>query len=407
MPMSDRDWYRGKHPSACTCVDCGRRRRGASSRSGRQRILPGVHSGRSRSRGDRSCPTCSGGGTALQGWDTDLGGRILRCPTCPGKGVVPSDHPLLSRGKPDRRANRGDAREGSKPTAAESVPNNIFQRLFRRGDTVSGPTSSKESTSPPPSKDKSPAVQRFVEGREDVLVPPTSDSEAGQGQRPYSGPPASSAGNSGNGEIIHLNSRRPGLGCGGWGFIASLVILLALISVVLLNENTDIGAGISDFMVRVGISDPRPTPTVPALALAPSPTPTTIPPAPSPADTAVVSTSTATPSPTGAPMPRPTFTATPRPIPTVAPAAYAIEVVKTELLNDGQVDILLTVRNDGGEAGEELATMEMSVDSGVLETINVIDRLSPGESKSFALTRRSPALTRWSSGSATRTRRST
>ena len=26
MPIEDRDWYRGKHPSACTCVRCTSRR---------------------------------------------------------------------------------------------------------------------------------------------------------------------------------------------------------------------------------------------------------------------------------------------------------------------------------------------------------------------------------------------
>ena len=60
--------------------------------------------------------------------------------------------------------------------------------------------------------------------------------------------------------------------------------------------------------------------------------------------------------------------------------------MRTELLENGQVDILITVVNEGGETGEELTTVEMRVDSGVEETINIMGSLSPGESRTLALT---------------------
>ncbi len=34
MPLSDRDYIRGKHPAACTCVDCTRRRTARSQQGG-------------------------------------------------------------------------------------------------------------------------------------------------------------------------------------------------------------------------------------------------------------------------------------------------------------------------------------------------------------------------------------
>ena len=58
----------------------------------------------------------------------------------------------------------------------------------------------------------------------------------------------------------------------------------------------------------------------------------------------------------------------------------------TELLENGQVDILITVVNEGGEAGEELTTIDMRMDSGIEETINIMGRLAPGESRTLALT---------------------
>ena len=32
LPLSDRDYVRGSHPAACTCVDCSRRRMVRSQR---------------------------------------------------------------------------------------------------------------------------------------------------------------------------------------------------------------------------------------------------------------------------------------------------------------------------------------------------------------------------------------
>ena len=45
MPLTDRDYYRGEHPAACTCVDCTRRLLG---RPGSHRPRPIYHGGRKR-----------------------------------------------------------------------------------------------------------------------------------------------------------------------------------------------------------------------------------------------------------------------------------------------------------------------------------------------------------------------
>ena len=34
MPLSDRDYVRGQHPAACTCVDCTRKRADRSQSGG-------------------------------------------------------------------------------------------------------------------------------------------------------------------------------------------------------------------------------------------------------------------------------------------------------------------------------------------------------------------------------------
>ena len=34
LPLSDRDYVRGSHPAACTCVDCSRRRMARSQGGG-------------------------------------------------------------------------------------------------------------------------------------------------------------------------------------------------------------------------------------------------------------------------------------------------------------------------------------------------------------------------------------
>ncbi len=130
---------------------------------------------------------------------------------------------------------------------------------------------------------------------------------------------------------------------------------------------------------------PTPTPTAPALAVIPSPTTPPVQVVPVQA----VPTSTATPTPTSAPKPQPTTTATRIPTATLtpAPAKYSIEVVGMELLDSGQVDFLLEVKNEGDLERDEIAQVEMVVDNGVHELVNIIGKLSPGESRSFVFTR--------------------
>ena len=120
---------------------------------------------------------------------------------------------------------------------------------------------------------------------------------------------------------------------------------------------------------------PSPIPTVPATH---TPVPTVAP--------------TATVQPTSTPKPPPTVTATrtPRPIPTALPAApsveFAIQVVSATALSNGQVDFVLEVKNEGDLLGE-FTQVEMAVDGGEAELVNIISDLAPGESKTFAFTR--------------------
>ena len=121
---------------------------------------------------------------------------------------------------------------------------------------------------------------------------------------------------------------------------------------------------------------PLPIPAIPATH---TPTPTLTP--------TYVPMATAAPSPTSVPTQVPTATATHIPPPTPRPAVHSIEVVRTELLNNGLVDFVLNVKNEGDLAMEEVAQVEMSVDGGVAELVNTIGTLAPGESQSFAFTR--------------------
>ena len=58
-----------------------------------------------------------------------------------------------------------------------------------------------------------------------------------------------------------------------------------------------------------------------------------------------------------------------------------------ELLDSGQVDFLLEMKNEGDMERDEIAQVEMVVDNGVPELVNIIGKLSAGKSKSFVFTR--------------------
>lgn len=154
-------------------------------------------------------------------------------------------------------------------------------------------------------------------------------------------------------------------------------------------QNPEIRSQVSDFVGEIlnsASEAPAPAPThtptaVLAVALSPTVMPTQVGPV------RAIPTSTATPPPTATSEPSPTPTATHVPNPTPIPAAYLVEVISVESLGDQGVDFLLEVRNVGELESEEVAQVEMSVDGGTSELVNIIGALSAGESKSFAFTR--------------------
>ena len=170
-------------------------------------------------------------------------------------------------------------------------------------------------------------------------------------------------------------------GC-GW-LIAIFIAVVIAVQIVRINYD-NIMEFVDQFnqpqttrRVQVIIPDtPLPTPTTPATY---TPVPTVTP--------------TATPLPTSTPKPPPTVTATrtPRPVPTsrssLPSAVHSIEVVSMTSLGDGQVDFVLNIKNTGNLTVEEVAQVEMSVDGGAPELVNIIGELSAGESKAFAFTR--------------------
>ncbi len=154
-------------------------------------------------------------------------------------------------------------------------------------------------------------------------------------------------------------------------------------------QNPEIRSQISDFVGEVlnSVSEaPAPAPTPPAMVALPEPsaTPTQV------SSTQVTPNPTATPSPspTATPEPEhlPTATPTLTPMPTPVPPSYSIEVVSMKALEDGQVDFMLEVKNDQ-VLEDEIAQLQMSVDDGAPELVNIIANLPPGESTSFAFAR--------------------
>ena len=154
-------------------------------------------------------------------------------------------------------------------------------------------------------------------------------------------------------------------------------------------QNPDVRSQVSDFVggiLSTASEAPAPAPTPPAMVALPEPsaTPTQV------ASTKATSLPTATPppSPTATTEPEQLRTATPTltPMPTRVPASYSIEVVSMKALEDGQVDFMLEVKNDQ-VLEDEIAQLQMSVDDGAPELVNIIANLPPGESASFAFAR--------------------
>ncbi len=147
------------------------------------------------------------------------------------------------------------------------------------------------------------------------------------------------------------------------------------------SQASEFAEGILDWVSET----PTPTPTTPAMAELPTLTATPV--RVTPIEVSPTLTATAEPSPTGTPeSSQPTATPTFTPMPTPVPASYSIEVVSMEVLDNGQVDFLLEVRNDQ-TLDEEIAQLQMSVDGGAPELVNIIGALAPGESQTFAFAR--------------------
>ena len=131
-----------------------------------------------------------------------------------------------------------------------------------------------------------------------------------------------------------------------------------------------------------------PSPTPPASAMVALLTPTVTPVQVAPIiEVSPTPAATVEPSPTGTPEPsQPVATPTFTPSPTSIPASHSIEVVRMEALDNGQMDFTLEVRNEQA-SGNEIAQLEMSVDGGAPELVNIIANLPAGESASFAFAR--------------------
>ena len=173
-----------------------------------------------------------------------------------------------------------------------------------------------------------------------------------------------------------------------WDLLIVIVIFCVAIYTMLWWLNSQGIIEINDFPVPpISVESPLPnapipTPTAPAMVALPAPTAT-------PTQVASVPTATPSPSPTETPEldPSPTATATRIPAPSPIPASYSIGVVSVEQVAGGQVDFLLEVKNEGDLAKEDVTQVEMSVDGGTAELVNIIEALSAGESKSFVFTR--------------------
>ncbi len=171
-------------------------------------------------------------------------------------------------------------------------------------------------------------------------------------------------------------------------------VLLLLIGIIIgvvglrAYQDPEFRSQLSEFVGEVldSISE-TPTPTPPALVVAALPTLTATPVRVAPIEASPTLTATAEPSPTGTPEPsRPTVTPTLTPAPTPVPASYSIEVMSMEVLDNRQVDFMLEVRNDQ-TLDDEIAQLQMSVDGGEPELVNIIANLPAGESASFAFAR--------------------
>ena len=153
-------------------------------------------------------------------------------------------------------------------------------------------------------------------------------------------------------------------------------------------QNADIRSRISEFAEEILNSASETPSPAPKVAAAPQ-TRTATPIQAAPTKGVPTSTATLTPTATLAPEPTPANTATATRVSTPTPAgpSRSIEVMSVKRLDDGRVDFVLTVKNERKLATEDVVQVQMSVEGGAPELINIVGVLSGEESKSFAFTK--------------------
>ena len=360
---------------------------------------------------------------------------MLRCPTCFGMKEVPKDHPLVQRREaspkenpdnPDERYNIVDEvdsiLESINPddpveatTSAEkenTSRSQVSDALLDEQQSEDGPSDSAGYSTPDelrrdsadssmPQSDSAPIANIDLDSgsHPPVCICPSCIEERRQRRQQRNWHPVTPDSvvswreKEGSRSTDSADSRSRGGGTGvtefasrgrrGCGGLIAIIAVALLVGWVVLTFYEDILEFVGQFnqpsKITVQIvmtATPLPTPTVPATH---TPVPTVMP------------TSTVQPTSTPEPTPTATATRTPRPIPTVLPAApsmeFVIKVVSAIALSNGQVDFVLEVKNEGDLTIDEVSQVEMSVDNGAPELVNIIGTLASGESQSFAFTR--------------------
>ena len=258
MPVNDRDYVRGNHPPACTCVSCVARRRG--HQQGRQGSRGRDVTPAGNNPPPVKCPACIDG-QIIRGYD----GQKIRCPSCQGKGFVTSLPP----------ANRPATPAGNRPAPSAGNPPPAANRP------------AQASSNPPPAANR-PAT------------PPSNPP-------PPANRPAPSAG----------KSKSSGL----WGGILVLAALaiLGYVGWTIWQNYQESGVAPPPAIPAAPPSQPAAAPAaLPAAALA-TPTPEIVATPTVAATPTATPEPTLTPTPTPAPLPTPTATPEPTPTPTIAP----------------------------------------------------------------------------------------
>lgn len=293
MPVDDRDYVRGEHPPACTCVSCTTGRRGAAQPGGGPNRYP--------------CPHCIEG-QIIRYHD----GKKIRCPSCQGRGFVSTPpKPEQQRPAASRRPAQQRPPAGNTGAAGDSEQWRI-------------PPNQPQRNQPPPNR---------------------QSQQSGSPPRRKSGSGAAITG-------LLIVAAFAVLGYVGWtiwqNYSANNSAAPVQAAPVILPTPTP--------TAPPPTLEPTPE-IVEALAVAPEPTATPTPePTPTPPPTATpeptaAPTLTPTPLPTATPTPVPTPTPMPTPTPTPQPGSHLVrhpetgaEVLLTQqqfehFINTGQITV--------------------------------------------------------------------